>query len=79
MTGSVPGDQGVCPPTREGLHLISEGTETIGTGESVNQGRLCLHTHSREKTYDKQRVGRSWEHQDTSWKRKPTNKGNTNR
>ena len=29
-------------------------------------------------SYHKKRIGRSYEHQDTSWKRKPTNKGNTN-
>ena len=59
--------------------LILEGTETTGTRESMNQGRLCMHTHSLEKAYHKKRVGRSWEHQDTVWKRKPTNKGITNR
>ena len=79
VSGSVPRYRAVCPVTRECLHLISEGTETTGTRESVNQGRLCMHTHRPEKAYHKKRVGRSWEHQDTSWKRKPTNKGNTNR
>ena len=32
-------------------HLISEGTEATGTGDSVNQGRLCMHTHSLEEAY----------------------------
>ena len=70
---------GGCPVNLECLHLISEVTETTGTRESVNHGRLCMHIHSPEKAYRKKRVGRSWEHQDTSWKRKPTNKGITNR
>ena len=39
----------------------------------------CLKTlHLPPTTYHK-KVGRSCEHQDTSWKRKPTNKGTTNR
>ena len=79
IRGKVPSDRGVYLSTRECLHLISEGAETTGTRESVIQGRLCTHTHSPEKAYHKKRVGRSWEYQDSSWKRKPTNKGNTNR
>ena len=70
---------GVCPATWECLHLISEGGETTGTRASANQGRLCMHIHRPEKAYRKKRVGRSWEHQDCSRKRKPTNKGITNR
>ena len=87
--GSVPSDWGVCLPTRVCMHplgsvctssqLILEGTGTTGMGKSENQGRICMHTHSPEEAYHKKRVGRSWEHQDTSWKRKPTNKGNINR
>ena len=46
-------DQRVCPSTRECLQLITEGTETTGTRETVNQGRLCTHTHSPEKAYHK--------------------------
>ena len=76
----------VCALTRECMHLTSEENETTGTnrgvcnserpestgtGESANQGRPHMYTHSPEE-------GRSWEHQDTAWKRKPTNKGNTN-
>ena len=72
LPGSVPIHRGVSAPH-------SEGTETTGTRESANQGRLCTHTHSQEEAYHKKRVGRSWEHQDTCWKRKPTNKGMTNR
>ena len=34
---------------------------------------------ARRRPAIKKRVGRSWEHQDSSWKRKPTNKGITNR
>ena len=71
--------QGRVPSEWECLHLISEGTETTGTRESANQGRLCTHTHRPEKAYHKKRGGRRWEHQDSSWKRKPTNKGITNR
>ena len=70
---------GRVPSEWEYLHLISEATETTGTRESANQGRLCTHTHSPEKAYHKKRVGTSWEHQDSSWKRKPTAKGITNR
>ena len=44
---------GVCPATGECLHLISEGTETTGTRESENQGRLYTPTHSPEKAYHK--------------------------
>ena len=44
---------GMCPATGECLHLISEGTETTGTRESGNQGRLCMHTHSPEEAYHK--------------------------
>ena len=77
--GSMPSDLGVCAPTGEYPHLISEGTETTGIGERMNQGRPCTHTHSPEEAYHKKRVGRSWEPQDSSWKRKPTNKGITNR
>ena len=40
--------QGLCTPTGECPHLILEGTETTGTGESVNQGRLLMHTHGLE-------------------------------
>ena len=45
--------QGLCTFTGEGPHLISEGTENTGTRESVNQGRLCTHTHSPEEAYQK--------------------------
>ena len=45
--------QGLCASTRECPHLISEGTETTGTRESENQGRLCAHIHSPEETYHK--------------------------
>ena len=71
--------QGRVPSEWECLHLISEGTETKGKRESANQGRLCTHIHSPEMAYHKKRVGRSGEHQDSSWKRKPTNKRITNR
>ena len=74
----MPSDWSLCAPTGECPHLISEGTETTGTRESANQGRLCAYTHIPELAYHKKRVGRSREHQDTSWKKKPTNKGNTN-
>ena len=68
------------PSEWECLHLsYSEVTETTGTRESANQGRLCTNTHIPEKAYHKKRVGRSWKHQDCSWKRIPTNKGITNR
>ena len=83
-TGTTPRGQGaqqpgVCLSTRECSHLTSEGADITGTRESANQGKLCTHTHSPEKSYQKKRVGRSWEHQDSSWKRKPINKGITNR
>ena len=71
--------QGRIPSEWECLHLISEVTETTGTRESANQGRLGTHTHSPEKAYHKKGVGGSWYHQDSSWTRKPTNKGITNR
>ena len=51
--GSVCTHQSLCAPTGECLHLISEGVETTGTGESVNQGRRCVHTHSPEEAYHK--------------------------
>ena len=34
----------LCTSTRENQHLILEGTETTGTRESANQGRLCSQT-----------------------------------
>ena len=66
-------------PSGDCAHLISEGAENTGTWEIANQGRLCTHTHSSENAYHKKIVGRSWKHQDSSWKRKPTKKGNSNR
>ena len=45
--------QGMSASNRECPHLISEGTETTGIRESVNQGRLCVHTHSSEEAYHK--------------------------
>ena len=108
-TRSVPSNRGVCPPTRDCAHLISEGAETTGTTwgrvprdweyaqrpESVctsSQRELRPQAPGRVRTKEgsactpiarrptiKKRVGRSWEHQDSSWKRKPTNEGNANR
>ena len=52
---SHPPIQGACAPTRECLHLISEGAETTGTRESANQRRLYMHTHSPEKAYHKKK------------------------
>ena len=45
--------QGLCTSTADCWHLISEGSETTGTRESANQGRLCSHTHSPEEAYHK--------------------------
>ena len=41
----------VCGLNKECPHLISEGTETTGTGESANQGRLRTHSPSPEEAY----------------------------
>ena len=60
VTRSTPNDRGVCPSTRECLHLISEGTETTGTRESANQGSLCSHTHSPEEAYHKKEWVEAW-------------------
>ena len=51
--GRVSIHRGGCPSTRHCLHLISEGAETTGTRESVHQGRVHMHTHSREEAYHK--------------------------
>ena len=47
--GSVCTHWSLYAPTWECPHLISEGAETTGTGESANQGRPRAHTQSPEE------------------------------
>ena len=53
LTRKCAPQQGLYALTRECPHLISEGTETTGTRENVNQGRLPTHTHNMEEAYHK--------------------------
>ena len=76
--GSVPSDRecahppgSVCTSSWRELRPQAPGRVRI------KEGSVCTPVALRRPTI--KRVDRSQENQDTSWKRKPTNKGNTNR